>query len=64
MPNILRRLGKMTRIVQATSTLTRMASHQAAAAPKHARKMSMWSNFAKDLSREETWPFFGAQPLP
>jgi hypothetical protein len=54
----------MTPIVQATSTLTRMASHQAAAAPKHARKMSMWSNFAKDLSREETWPFFGAQPLP
>jgi hypothetical protein len=53
----------MTRIAQSTSTLARMASHQAAAAPKHARKMGMWSNFAKDLSREETWPMFGAQPF-
>lgn len=64
--------ARMSRFASATSTLARMASTRAAAAPKQTRSLmgrpgNMWSTFAKDFGEEHSWPFVGAcalAPMP
>mmetsp|Transcript_18688 Transcript_18688/g.44325 ORF Transcript_18688/g.44325 Transcript_18688/m.44325 type:complete len:93 (-) Transcript_18688:78-356(-) len=58
----------MSRFASATSTLARMASTRAAAAPKQTRSLmgrpgNMWSTFAKDFGEEHSWPFVAGMVL-